>query len=510
MDSYVSSQLDNQIGQEIQGGVNMFERFLIEAMRECLELKEQEALLLEPSEANVWCSRAWDGSLCWPPMKIGEMKQERCPDLLARHDTNEFVVRTCTVSADESDFGGSSMRQSSGIERTLLINTTGDGLSDYSRCVASKTRHNEIVRLYQVHIPLVKIINRLGYSTSLILLLAAFLVFSSCRRLRSARNQLHCQLFASYVLRASVILTKDLLFVDGVGFRRDLESNQRCPWCKAFMCLFHYSILANYAWMFVEGLYLHGLVYRALHSSQHKASFGTQATLATWIGPLWIIIPWAILRSKLDNRLCWTTNESLWLLWLLQAPVCITIVLNFCLFVRIARVLLNRVVRPEVQPASTSHQYTYREWFRASLILIPLLASHYIVLLAMNLLANILPPVVEIVWFYIDALFTSFQGAFVAFLYCLGSPEVHSHLRRKLRALRSSGSFRSSNVKRDRLRPNQGQRHHWPNELDANSHPGQNSSSAIGPAGNDAPHQTHESSTGRIQLPWSEQQYKAK
>lgn len=58
--------------------------------------------------------------------------------------------------------------------------------------------------------------------------------------------------------------------------------NWQCPWCKAFMCLFHYSILANYAWMFVEGLYLHGLVYRALHSSQHKASFGTQATLATW------------------------------------------------------------------------------------------------------------------------------------------------------------------------------------------------------------------------------------
>ena len=50
-----------------------------------------------------------------------------------------------------------------------------------------------------------------------------------------------------------------------------------------------------------------------------------------------------------------------------------------------------------------------REWFRASLILIPLLASHYIVLLAMSLLANFLPPRVEIVWFYIDQLFTSFQ-----------------------------------------------------------------------------------------------------
>lgn len=141
---------------------------------------------------------------------------------------------------------------------------------------------------------------------------------------------------------------------------------------------------------------------------------------------------------------CWTTNESPWLLWLLQAPVCFTIILNFCLFLRIARVLLNRVIKPEVQPASVSQQHTYkwenshftpstahrlliihsynsmliwvwfvyREWFRASLILIPLLASHYVVLLAMNLLSNLLPPVVEIVWFYIDALFTSFQVRF--------------------------------------------------------------------------------------------------
>ncbi|OQR73594.1 secretin receptor-like [Tropilaelaps mercedesae] len=219
------------------------------------------------------------------------------------------------------------------------------------------------------------------------------------------------------MLRASVILAKDFLFIDGVGFRKDLESNQK-------------------------------------------------------------------------------------------APICITVVLNFCLFVRISRVLLNRVLRPEIQPASANQQHTYKEWFKASLILIPLLASHYVVLLAMNLLSNLMPPIVEIVWFYIDALFTSFQGAFVSFLYCFASPEVHSHLRRKLHASRGEGSFQSSNTKckRFRLRRIQHYSDCHNNAAGKGQGPRLTSASPVICAGNKSTYETHQQNIDRLSC--SEQRYK--
>lgn len=61
---------------------------------------------------------------------------------------SEFVVRTCV--APEADSDSSPEGQSAGDKKIILPQTAGIGLSDYSSCVASKQRHNEIVRLYQV------------------------------------------------------------------------------------------------------------------------------------------------------------------------------------------------------------------------------------------------------------------------------------------------------------------------------------------------------------------------
>jgi parathyroid hormone receptor 1 len=42
------------------------------------------------------------------------------------------------------------------------------------------------------------------------------------RKLRCPRNTLHMHLFASFILRASMGLLKDSLFVEGVGFSSDV------------------------------------------------------------------------------------------------------------------------------------------------------------------------------------------------------------------------------------------------------------------------------------------------
>lgn len=32
------------------------------------------------------------------------------------------------------------------------------------------------------------------------------------------------------------------------------------------MCLFHYSLMANYCWILVEGLYLHNLIFNSFYA----------------------------------------------------------------------------------------------------------------------------------------------------------------------------------------------------------------------------------------------------
>ncbi|XP_017165384.1 pituitary adenylate cyclase-activating polypeptide type I receptor-like [Poecilia reticulata] len=96
-----------------------------------------------------------------------------------------------------------------------------------------------------------------GYATSLITLLTAIVVFAGFRKFRCTRNYIHINLFSSFVLRASAVFIKDaVLFAD--------ETLDHCSvstaGCKSAVAFFQFSILANYFWLLVEGMYLQTLL----------------------------------------------------------------------------------------------------------------------------------------------------------------------------------------------------------------------------------------------------------
>lgn len=72
--------------------------------------------------------------------------------------------------------------------------------------------------------PIIKTISKIGYASSLITLLVAMIIFLFIRKLRNSRNRLHMNLFLSFIMRASMALLKDWLFVDGVGLSWDVVS----------------------------------------------------------------------------------------------------------------------------------------------------------------------------------------------------------------------------------------------------------------------------------------------
>ncbi|GFQ87151.1 uncharacterized protein TNCT_350612 [Trichonephila clavata] len=85
-----------------------------------------------------------------------------------------------------------------------------------------------------------------------------------------------------------------------------------------------------------------------------------------------------------------------------------------------------------------------RKWFKSTLVLVPLFGVHYALLLAVSFAAN-LSEELEITWLYIDQSFSSFQGSFVALLYCFLNGEVQSEVRKMLERFREKEGHNPQN-----------------------------------------------------------------
>lgn len=170
---------------------------------------------------------------------------------------------------------------------------------------------------------------------------------------------LHMHLFSSFIMRAIMALLKDILFVSGVGLSSDvlvkngasywlddaIESNWRC---KAFTSAWQYFILANYAWILMEGLYLHNLVFFALYTESNSniigyiiLGWGRSRRLYTFMVskpqldhfsglPAIFVIPWIILRKVYEDVYCWTTNDNNNLFLIIRVPTMLSILVSVC------------------------------------------------------------------------------------------------------------------------------------------------------------------------------------
>ncbi|XP_049274345.1 parathyroid hormone/parathyroid hormone-related peptide receptor-like [Rhipicephalus sanguineus] len=286
--------------------------------------------------------------------------------------------------------------------------------TNYSQCITGRT--SDSLTILEPHLPNIKLISKVGYTVSLVSLFIAFIILASVKRLRCPRNNLHLHLFMSFIFRALAVLVKDAIFVDGVGLSPDMDFNQNNVVCKVFTSFWHYVLMANYCWILMEGLYLHSLVFLAFFTD--SSSILRYIALG-WGLPVIFLVPWIIVRATLEDILCWTTNATKSYFWIIRGPITISIMVSFVLFINITRVLFVKLFTTGTQEA---RKYRYRKWFKSTLVLVPLFGAHYALLLGMSLAAA--GDMLELVWLYIDQLFSSFQGFLVATLYCFLNMEA--------------------------------------------------------------------------------------
>ncbi|XP_050454502.1 secretin receptor-like isoform X1 [Cataglyphis hispanica] len=385
-----------------------------------------------------WCPEIWDEILCWNSTAPGQLAIQYCPSYIMGFEPHAFASKQCMPNGQ------------------WFMNTDHIMWSNYTQCyeerlvtvlvnISDVQANNVTLIKLQKFFPIVKTISKLGYTISLFTLIIAFCILAAInlspigrRKLRCSRNMLHMHLFVSFVMRAFMALLKDLLFVSGIGLSDAVIENDEGYWlinekennwhCKIFTSLWQYFLLANYSWILMEGIYLHNLIFLALFTDANS-SIAVYA-LFGWGLPAIFILPWVVTRIIYEDTYCWTTNVKPLLFLFIRVPTMLSILINFVLFINIVRVLLIKL-----KSTMSEETQRYKRWARSTLVLVPLFGVHYAFFIGMSYSVGE-NETVEIVWLFCDQLFASFQGFFVAVLYCFLNGEVRTEVSRTLRSIK--------------------------------------------------------------------------
>uniref|UniRef100_A0ABI7WFC2 G-protein coupled receptors family 2 profile 2 domain-containing protein n=1 Tax=Felis catus TaxID=9685 RepID=A0ABI7WFC2_FELCA len=272
----------------------------------------------------------------------------------------------------------------------------------------------------------VKALYTVGYSTSLVTLTTAMVILCRFRKLHCTRNFIHMNLFVSFMLRAISVFIKDWILYAEQDSNHCFISTVEC---KAIMVFFHYCVVSNYFWLFIEGLYLFTLLVETFFPERRYFYW---YTIIGWGTPTVCVSVWAVLRLYLDNTGCWDMNDNTALWWVIKGPVVGSIMVNFVLFIGIIVILVQKLQSPDMGGNESS---IYLRLARSTLLLIPLFGIHYTVF------AFSPENVSKRERLVFELGLGSFQGFVVAVLYCFLNGEVQAEIKRKWRSWKVNRYF---------------------------------------------------------------------
>ncbi|KFR09015.1 Pituitary adenylate cyclase-activating polypeptide type I receptor, partial [Nipponia nippon] len=340
------------------------------------------------------CPGMWDNITCWKPASVGEIVFVKCPALF------RFII------SEDGD---------------ISRNCTEDGWSEpfphyYDACGFDENE-TESDNQYAISTK-----EKSFFSFSSFLLPCSFL----SRKLHCTRNFIHMNLFVSFILRAISVFIKDgVLYAEQDGNHCFISTVE----CKAVMVFFHYCVMSNYFWLFIEGLYLFTLLVETFFPERRYFYW---YTIIGWGTPTICVTVWAVLRLHFDDTGCWDMNDNTALWWVIKGPVVGSIMINFVLFIGIIVILVQKLQSPDIGGNESS---IYLRLARSTLLLIPLFGIHYTVF------AFSPENVSKRERLVFELGLGSFQGFVVAVLYCFLNGEVQSEIKRKWRSWKVNRYF---------------------------------------------------------------------
>ncbi|XP_078702839.1 corticotropin-releasing factor receptor 2-like isoform X2 [Branchiostoma floridae x Branchiostoma belcheri] len=354
----------------------------------------------ERLNGTLHCNATWDTVTCWPPAPAGTLVRMPCPGQLRgiKYDTSKNATKMCYENgtwAVRADYNGNC--------RPL---------------VDSFTSESEEMRHWRRHLENAKLLNNIGHAVSLFCLVIAFVLFAYLKSIRCTRNNIHCNLVATFILRNICwFIMQEVMNVQTV-----LDNSW---YCRVAVTLFNYFQVTNFFWMFVEGLYLHIMVAHAFGTERIKC---WMYAVIGWCLPIPIILSWVIVMSLLQDERCWvdsTTGQNSHYDFIYHGPVIIVLLVNFVILGKIVRILVLKL-RAHPNSLDTTH-YSIKA-VKATVVLLPLLGITY-------MLFFIHPSgrgTSKIFFRYFNSFLQSFQGCFVSVIYCFSNTEVQNAIQRRV------------------------------------------------------------------------------
>ncbi|GAB1599180.1 calcitonin gene-related peptide type 1 receptor-like [Argonauta hians] len=337
-----------------------------------------------------YCEGIFDGYLCWEPAAAGERVYQRCP-----LNGKSFAFKDCLPNATWFRHPSSNLPW-----------------TDYTHCFINHYQSETVASIYIW-----------GYAISIITLTISMIIFSRFRQLDCERVSIHKNFFMSSILNGIVWIVEYEIIVNG-GYI--LENN--FVWCIVVHIITQYTTCSNYFWMFCEGYFMHTLIMNAFPAS---FSLLYVCLVIGWGIPAIPTIIYAVLRALYgDNRRCWTSSSKLQSIIL--GPIILTLLVSLVLGANILRMLLSKLRARNSDPY---HQTS--RGVRATLLLIPLLGLHYL-MLPLKPEGN---DTIEFIYDIISALLISLQGFFIALLFCFMNEEVISVVKRKFQQMQLQLGF---------------------------------------------------------------------
>nr|QKL20129.1 pigment-dispersing factor receptor [Euperipatoides rowelli] len=381
-----------------------------------------------PNDGFLYCNTTFDLFLCWPPAKAGEVVPLRCPPVPGV-DPTKYAYRKCSL---DGRWEGKSPTDT----------TMENGWTNYSGCYTPETKEllrdlysisDDDAKMKMIIANATRIMEIVGLALSLVSLLISLFIFSYYRSLKNNRTRIHRHLFIAIMIQVIIRLT---IYTDqemsGVGGGSGYISSEKIGHihrtkilCEAFYALLEYARTAMFMWMFIEGLYLHNMIAVAVFTS--KPNYWVYYLIG-WGAPVIMTSVWvgAMVFGFDIHSKCWYSYNLHQYYWILEGPRLTVIIANLLFLLNIIRVLITKL-----QESNSSEAQQVRKAVKAAIVLLPLLGiTNFIGMVK----APLRRPYIEFGFWSFGANFLiSFQGFFIAMLYCFLNGEVRSTILKQWR-----------------------------------------------------------------------------
>ncbi|XP_072552784.1 calcitonin gene-related peptide type 1 receptor isoform X2 [Salminus brasiliensis] len=331
------------------------------------------------TDAGPYCNRTWDGWLCWADSSPGTALQP-CPNYFQDFDPAEKVTKVCNPDGQWFRHPDSNRLW-----------------SNYTLCSAY-TKEKVTVAFTMYYLVVV------GHVLSLVSLVISIFIFSYFKCLSCQRISLHKNMFMSFILNSILMV----IWFTMVFFDEQLAATNPIG-CKILASLIHYTFCSNYFWMLCEGIYLHTLIIVAVFVGEQQLGW---YYLLGWGFPVIPAVMHAVARLLFYDDQCWISNTNL--LYIVHGPIQVALVVNLFFLLNILRVLITKL-----RVTHKTESNVYMKAVRATLILVPLMGAHFI-LVPLQPEGRLPLAVYE---FFMN-LFTHFQGLLVAIIFCFSNGAV--------------------------------------------------------------------------------------